>query len=97
MANSYRDLRRDGGRNVRAKGQKKNASQSRSLHTVADVTGPARIIDGDLLEVAAERIRLHGIDAPESRQLCFNEPGPGCPLRRQERAAELIQSSAIIR
>ena len=50
-----------------------------------------------LYTIAAERIRLHGIDAPESRQLCFNEPGPGCRLRRQERAAELIQSSAIIR
>ena len=42
-----------------------------SLHTVADVTGPARIIDGDLLEVAGEWMRLDGVDAPESRQLCF--------------------------
>ena len=39
--------------------------------TLADVTGPARIIDGDSLEVASERIRLHGIDAPECRQICF--------------------------
>jgi endonuclease YncB( thermonuclease family) len=37
---------------------------------LADVTGPARMIDGDTLEVQGERIRLHGIDAPESRQLC---------------------------
>ncbi len=37
---------------------------------LADVTGPARVIDGDTLEVQGERIRLHGIDAPESRQLC---------------------------
>ncbi len=34
----------------------------------ADVTGPARVIDGDTFGVAGERIRLHGIDAPESRQ-----------------------------
>ena len=34
----------------------------------ADVTGPARVIDGDTIEVAGERIRLHGIDAPESGQ-----------------------------
>jgi endonuclease YncB( thermonuclease family) len=36
----------------------------------ADITGPARIVDGDTIEVAGERIRLHGIDAPESKQTC---------------------------
>jgi endonuclease YncB( thermonuclease family) len=30
---------------------------------LADVTGPARVIDGDTLEVQGQRIRLHGIDA----------------------------------
>ena len=34
------------------------------------VEGPARIIDGDTIDVAGERIRLHGIDAPESAQTC---------------------------
>ncbi len=38
---------------------------------LADVTGPARVIDGDTLEIQGQRIRLHGIDALESRQLCF--------------------------
>jgi endonuclease YncB( thermonuclease family) len=36
----------------------------------ADVTGRASVVDGDTIEVHGERIRLFGIDAPESRQLC---------------------------
>ena len=34
------------------------------------ITGQASIIDGDTLEIHGTRIRLSGIDAPESTQLC---------------------------
>ena len=34
------------------------------------LSGQARIIDGDTLAVAGERIRLNGIDAPETGQAC---------------------------
>ena len=36
----------------------------------ADITGKARVIDGDTIEVGNERVRIHGIDAPEARQTC---------------------------
>jgi endonuclease YncB( thermonuclease family) len=35
-----------------------------------DLTGQASIIDGDTLEIHGTRIRLWGIGAPESSQLC---------------------------
>src|SRR3954447_8651078 len=37
---------------------------------LADITGNAIVVDGDTLEIRGTRIRLYGIDAPESGQLC---------------------------
>jgi endonuclease YncB( thermonuclease family) len=41
-----------------------------STSALAEIVGVARVIDGDTIEVAGERIRLHGIDAPEMDQAC---------------------------
>lgn len=41
----------------------------------SDLVGVASVIDGDTLEIRGVRIRLHGIDAPESRQLCRRSSG----------------------
>lgn len=39
------------------------------------ITGTASVIDGDTLDIHGQRIRLHGIDAPESGQLCTDAAG----------------------
>jgi endonuclease YncB( thermonuclease family) len=36
------------------------------------IAGRASVIDGDTLEIRGTRIRLHGVDAPESGQYCLN-------------------------
>ena len=36
----------------------------------AEISGPAKVIDGDTIKIRGAKIRLHGIDAPESAQVC---------------------------
>jgi endonuclease YncB( thermonuclease family) len=44
------------------------------------IVGRPRIVDGDTLALGAQRIRLHGIDAPEQQQSCVlaNREGWAC-------------------
>ena len=37
---------------------------------LSDISGIAHVIDADTIEVLGQRIRLHGIDAPEAKQTC---------------------------
>lgn len=47
-----------------------------------DLSGVARIVDGDTLIVAGERVRLRGIDAPEMGQSCTDGEGAERPCGR---------------
>lgn len=41
----------------------------------SELSGAARVIDGDSLALGATQIRLYGIDAPEGRQRCRDPQG----------------------
>ena len=41
-----------------------------ALPVQAQMSGVPSVTDGDTLKIGAHRIRLHGIDAPESKQTC---------------------------
>ncbi len=45
-------------------------------HAGETLTGMPTVLDGDTLELHGTRIRLYGIDAPESAQLCSRNGAP---------------------
>lgn len=57
-------------------------------HTT-DLTGRVSVVDGDTLEMRGERIRLWGVDAFESRQLCQR---PGGAYRCGQVAANALDA-----
>ncbi len=69
-----------------------------SGHTTAlEVTGQARVIDGDTLNLEGISVRLHGIDAPESAQRCRDERGHdyACGERAAARLRSLVGTSPV--
>jgi hypothetical protein len=56
-------------------------------------TGQASIIGGDTLEIHGTRIRLWGIDAPESSQLCRGDDS--LPYRRGAKADAPLSTSTL--
>ena len=46
-----------------------------AIAEAADITGPAKVREGDQIQIGASKIRLGGIDAPAVDQLCLNNSG----------------------
>lgn len=60
------------------------------------IAGPAKIIDGDTLEIAGKRVRLFGIDAPEAAQTCDHDGQKwACGQTSAERLRGLIGDSSV--
>ena len=59
------------------------------------IDGNAKVIDGDSLEIRGERIRLYGIDAPESRQECVVDGQPWCGRQAKQALEDKIQRRRV--
>lgn len=69
---------------------------STSLARAETISGQATVVDGDTLIVTGQRIRLWGIDAPESAQQCDRETKPyPCGSEATKHLAALIQAGSV--
>ena len=60
--------------------------------------GSPLIEDGDSLRIDGKRIRLHGVDAPETDQLCINSGSRlySCGVSARDYLARLVGGSRIV-
>jgi endonuclease YncB( thermonuclease family) len=61
------------------------------------LTGPARVVDGDTLDIVGTRVRLEGIDAPETGQTCGrNIVGSfDCGVAATRLLSDLVQGQTV--
>jgi endonuclease YncB( thermonuclease family) len=62
-----------------------------------EITGVARVVDGDTLNVEGLGVRLHGIDAPETAQTCKDAQGRdyACGERASQRLRVLAEGRRV--
>ena len=68
-----------------------------SLAQAADLSGVPKVVDGDTLAIRATKVRLEGIDAPETDQICLNANGVRwtCGIDARDKLAAHIAGQAI--
>ena len=68
-----------------------------SFAHAADLSGVPRVVDGDTLTIGATKVRLEGIDAPETDQTCLNAVGVRwtCGIDARNQLAMHIRNRAI--
>ena len=62
-----------------------------------DISGKARVVDGDTLYIGSTKIRLHGIDAPEMKQTCRTSKGKEqlCGLLSKQALQRLVKGQNV--
>ena len=64
--------------------------------TADEIAGSPIITDGDTIKITNKRIRLHGIDAPESKQLCKkNSKEYRCGMEATEAMLKKINKNQV--
>jgi endonuclease YncB( thermonuclease family) len=73
------------------------ASTAQAIEGAAIISGTAQVVDGDTLDIRTTRVRLFGIDAPESAQRCTDSRGRtwACGHFAQQALERLITGQAV--
>jgi endonuclease YncB( thermonuclease family) len=63
----------------------------------AEIAGPAAILDGDTIRIGETRIRLVGIDAPETDQRCLDRAGKLwlCGIAARDAMAGIVANRSV--
>ena len=61
------------------------------------IIGKAKVIDGDTIHIGKNKIRLHGIDAPETEQNCtLKKEKWNCGIQSTQALINLISGREVI-
>src|SRR6516162_7146036 len=72
-------------------------SWSSKAYSGEELIGSARVIDGDTVAIGSTHVRLEGIDAPETDQVCLNAKGErwNCGIAARDRLSWQINGRTI--